>query len=54
VTYSDGSHPEDCPGGVDLWPTSADGRGFSLTRKVADDYGNDVANWQGNVPSPGE
>ncbi|GAJ06895.1 unnamed protein product, partial [marine sediment metagenome] len=20
VSYSDGSHPEDCPGGVDLWP----------------------------------
>ena len=27
VGYSDGSHPEDCPGGVDLWPREADGGG---------------------------
>ncbi|MHC4642318.1 MAG: hypothetical protein ACYS32_11790, partial [Planctomycetota bacterium] len=53
VTYSDGSHPEDCPGGVDLWPTEADGGGQSLSRKVPGDYGNDVANWQAATPSPG-
>ncbi|MHC4694350.1 MAG: lamin tail domain-containing protein, partial [Planctomycetota bacterium] len=53
VTYSDGRHPEDCPGGVDLWPTEADGLGKSLSRKVGSDYGNDVANWQAATPSPG-
>ncbi len=53
VTYSDGSHPEDCPGGVDLWPTAADGRDKSLSRKVSTDYGNDVDNWQADTPSPG-
>jgi hypothetical protein len=53
VTYSDGGHPEDCPGGVDLWPTGADGRGKSLSRKVSNDYGNDVANWKAATPSPG-
>ncbi len=53
VTYSDGLHPEDCPGGVDLWPREADGLGKSLSRKVAGDYGNDVANWQAATPSPG-
>jgi hypothetical protein len=36
VTYSDGA------GG---WPIMADGFGPSLIRKVAADYGNDVANW---------
>ncbi|NIP26329.1 MAG: hypothetical protein GWN55_06385 [Phycisphaerae bacterium] len=53
VTYSDGLHPEDCPGGVDLWPRDADGLGKSLSRKQADDYGNDVANWVAATPSPG-
>jgi hypothetical protein len=53
VTYSDGFHPEDCPGGVDLWPAAADGLGKSLSRKVPADYGNDVANWQAATPSPG-
>ncbi len=53
VTYSDGSHPEDCPGDVDHWPTEADGLGKSLSRKVATDYGNDVANWEAATPSPG-
>jgi hypothetical protein len=54
VNYSDGSHPEDCPGGVDLWPTGADGNGKSLSRKVPSDYGNDVANWEAAAPSPGQ
>jgi hypothetical protein len=53
VTYSDGFHPQDCPGGVDLWPTAADGLGKSLSRKAPADYGNDVANWQAATPSPG-
>jgi hypothetical protein len=53
VTYSDGFHPEDCPGGVDYWSFMADGFGFSLSRRVPGDYGNDVANWKGAAPSPG-
>jgi len=53
VNYSDGLHPEDCPGGIDLWPTEADGGGKSLTRIVPADYGNDVINWQADDPSPG-
>ncbi len=53
VNYSDGSHPEDCPGGVDYWPVEADGGGKSLSRIVPTDYGNDVANWQAATPSPG-
>jgi hypothetical protein len=53
VTYSDGRHPDDCPGGIDLWPTAADGRGKSLSRKVSTDYGNDVANWEAATPTPG-
>jgi hypothetical protein len=53
VTYSDGFHPEDVPGGVDLWPTEADGLGKSLSRKVSADYGNDVTNWEAATPSPG-
>ena len=53
VTYSDGLHPEDVPGGFDLWPTEADGLGKSLSRKVTTDYGNDVANWEAATPSPG-
>ncbi len=53
VNYSDGLHPENCPGGVDLWPTEADGGGLSLSRRVVTGYGNDVANWQAALPSPG-
>ncbi len=54
VNYSDGSHPEDCPGGIDLWPTEADGDGSSLTRIDPNLYGNDPNNWGANIPSPGE
>jgi hypothetical protein len=54
VSYSDGSHPEDCPGGVDLWPTEADGAGKSLNRRVSSGYGNDPDNWQAGTPSPGQ
>ncbi len=53
VTYSDGLHPGDVPGSVDLWPRGADGLGKSLSRKVSADYGNDVDNWQAATPSPG-
>ena len=52
VNYSDGSHPENCPGGIDLWPVEADGAGMSLTRKVPTDYGNDPENWQATSPTP--
>ena len=52
VNYSDGSHPTpEEP--IDPWPTEADGGGESLTRKVPADYGNDVINWEADVPSPG-
>lgn len=54
INYSDGSHPQDNPGGVDLWPIGPDGLGLSLTRKVFSEYGNDPANWTQSVPSPGE
>jgi hypothetical protein len=54
VNFSDGSHPEDCPGGVDLWPVEADGAGSSLTRRVTSDYGNDPDNWSASSASPGE
>jgi hypothetical protein len=54
VNYSDGSHPENCPGGIDLWPIETDGHGMTLSRKVSTDYGNDPDNWTAAVPSPGE
>ncbi|MHC4664848.1 MAG: hypothetical protein ACYS9T_02690, partial [Planctomycetota bacterium] len=53
INYSDGSHPEDCPGGVDLWSAQADGTGKSLGRISASLYGNDPNNWDANDPSPG-
>ena len=53
VNYSDGSHPEDCPGGIDLWPVQADGGGYSLTRKAFSDYGNNPDNWIAVSPTPG-
>ncbi|MFH1719325.1 MAG: lamin tail domain-containing protein [Planctomycetota bacterium] len=52
VDYSDGSHPEDTAGSVDLWPIEADGYGLSLTRKVLADYANDPENWTASPPSP--
>ena len=54
VNYSDGSHPENCPGGVDLWPSQADGGGYSLGRKALSGYGNDPDNWLAASPSPAE
>jgi hypothetical protein len=53
INYSDGSHPEDCPGGIDLWPAQADGGGKSLVRIDPNLYGNDPNNWDANTPSPG-
>jgi hypothetical protein len=54
INYSDGSHPENNPGNIDLWPVEADGYGQSLTRKVPTNYGNDPENWIASVPSPSE
>jgi len=54
VNYSDGSHPENCPGSIDLWPVDTDGYGQSLTRKVLTDYGNDPENWIASAVSPGD
>ncbi|MEA3224919.1 MAG: lamin tail domain-containing protein, partial [Planctomycetota bacterium] len=54
VNYSDGSHPQNVPLPVDLWPGEADGKGKSLTRKTLADYGNDPDNWIASAPSPGE
>jgi hypothetical protein len=54
VNYSNGSHPENSPDGVDHWPTAADGGGASLYRLSASSYGNDPNNWDANDPSPGE
>ena len=53
INYSDGSHPENCPVNIDLWPLEADGGGMSLTRKTSADYGNDPDNWTIAAPSPG-
>ena len=36
------------------WPTGPDGGGLSLDRKVDSEYGNDVANWQEAIPTPGQ
>jgi len=54
VNYSDGLHPENCPGNIDLWPVEADGNGMALKRKVLTDYGNDPDNWLASASSPGE
>ena len=49
VTYSDGTHP---PGG-DPWPVEPDNSDiFTLSRIVADEYGNDVINWQAAIATP--
>ncbi|MHC4557334.1 MAG: lamin tail domain-containing protein [Planctomycetota bacterium] len=54
VNYSDGSHPQNEPGSVDLWPTAADGGGASLGRIAPEHYGNDPKNWEATVPTPGQ
>ena len=44
VTYNDGIP----------WPTEADGGGYSIVRKVPEEYGNDPINWRADrTPSPG-
>jgi len=53
VVYSDGSHPQDFPDGVDPWPVQADGQGSSLSRTARAAYGNDPTNWHAATPSPG-
>ena len=35
------------------WPLGADGNGYSLQRKGAEDFGNDAASWFAGTPSPG-
>jgi hypothetical protein len=54
VNYSDGSHPENNPGGIDIWPIEPDGFGLSLSRRVLSEYGNDPDSWMASIPSPGE
>ena len=53
VNYSDGSHHEDAPGSLDLWPIQPDGGGKSLRRRSPADYTNDPENWTAAPPSPG-
>jgi hypothetical protein len=53
VSYSDGLHPEEFPGGADPWPIKADGQGSALIRINPAAYGNDPANWKAATPSPG-
>ena len=49
VSYSDGSHPVV----GDPWPTEPDDSDdYTLHRKVADDYGNDVINWEATAATP--
>ncbi|MHC4744896.1 MAG: lamin tail domain-containing protein, partial [Planctomycetota bacterium] len=45
VTYSDGAHPGNGPGDIDLWPVEPDGAGKSLARTTPNLYGNDPNNW---------
>ncbi|MHC4241627.1 MAG: lamin tail domain-containing protein, partial [Planctomycetota bacterium] len=53
VSYSDGSHPENSPDGVDHWPTDPDDGLVSLSRVSPQNYGNDPDNWTVSEPSPG-
>ncbi|MCP4256538.1 MAG: hypothetical protein GY774_03315 [Planctomycetes bacterium] len=53
VTYSDGSHPENSPDGIDHWPTTPDDGWVSLSRISPQNYGNDPDNWTASSPSPG-
>jgi hypothetical protein len=53
VSYSDGSHPENSPDGVDRWPTDPDDGLVSLSRVSPQNYGNDPDNWTVSEPSPG-
>ncbi|UCF16178.1 MAG: lamin tail domain-containing protein, partial [Phycisphaerales bacterium] len=53
VDYSDGFHPQNVPGAIDMWPMEPDGNGSSLTREILTSYGNDPDNWIASSPSPG-
>jgi len=53
VDYSDGTHPQRFPDGIDPWPVEADGSGSSLTRLSPTRYGNDPNNWHATLPTPG-
>jgi hypothetical protein len=53
VDYSDGSHGQGFPGGLDPWPIQADGFGFALQRLSPTRYANDPNNWQVAFPTPG-
>jgi len=53
VSYSDGSHPEDSPDGVDHWPAAPDDGWMSLSRVSGLNYGNEPYNWTASAPSPG-
>jgi hypothetical protein len=53
INYSDGSHGQDFPDGIDPWPREADGLGLSLNRRALLRYGNDPNNWEAAIPSPG-
>ena len=49
VKYSDGSHPV----GDDPWPTEPDDSDvYTLQRRIATEYGNDVINWDWPDPYP--
>ena len=53
ISYSDGSHGDGFPGGIDPWPPAADGDGPSLNRLFPSRYGNDPNNWHATIPTPG-
>ncbi|MBN1806340.1 MAG: hypothetical protein JW837_13915, partial [Sedimentisphaerales bacterium] len=53
VTYSDGTHPENSPDGIDHWSIAPDFGLVSLSRISGQDYGNDADNWTASLPSPG-
>lgn len=53
IRYSDGSHAEELPGGIDPWPSAADGADCSLSRLWPARYGNDPNNWHAAIPTPG-
>jgi hypothetical protein len=53
VRFSDGSHGQNLPGGIDPWPVPADGSGLSLNRLRPARYGNDPNNWHATIPTPG-
>jgi len=55
VKYSDGRHPQEYPDlPCDPWPAEPDGQGYSLAKIDSTQYGNDVANWTADTPTPGE